>query len=251
VLPASSAILRVAFLGASVVAHGVVFVAMGHSTPTATESEREVAVSVGEEAPPSPAELFEAVAAAKPSSFVPRPTHTHSYPVPPDHDMHPHDPSIVHLPFAAARAPVVSQPPPEAHDAPPSQAPARFTLIVGAETAATDSASSAGSATAPYAGTDADPLAESDASSPARLIGTISPAYPPQALAQQVEAIVAVSVVVTATGSVADVQLVKPAGFGFDEAVLDAVRKARFVPAQRDGRAVAVRKRFTVTFALR
>jgi protein TonB len=101
------------------------------------------------------------------------------------------------------------------------------------------------------AGTDAAPLPESAAAVPARLIGNISPAYPPQALAQQVEASVEVSVVVTAAGTVADAQVVRSAGFGFDEAVLDAVRKARFEPAQRSGHAVAVRKRFAVTFGLR
>jgi TonB family protein len=247
----SSAALRVAFLGASVLAHGAVFVAMGHSNPAATESAREIAVSVVEEAAPLPAQLFEGEAMARASTFVPPPMHTHSYPVPLDHDMHPHDPSIVHLPFAAPApsAPMTSSPPPPVLDAPPSAAPARFKMTLAAETGAGVSVASAGAAAA--AGTDPAPLAESQASVPARLVGSISPAYPPPALAQQVEASVTVSVVVTAGGAVADAQVVRSAGFGFDEAVLDAVRKARFEPAQLGGHAVAVRKRFTVTFALR
>jgi protein TonB len=87
-------------------------------------------------------------------------------------------------------------------------------------------------------------------STPPRLIGSIAPAYPPEAAAQGIESSVVVSFVVTTTGAVADVQLVKRAGHGLDEAALRAVQGARYLPARHGGRAVAVRKRITVSFAL-
>jgi TonB family protein len=251
----SSAALRIAFVGASVAVHGAVFVAMGHPSTAAPESAREVAVAVLDEATPSPAELLEPQDVAKEPSSAHAATHTHSYPVSPDHDAHPHDPSIVHLPFAPAAvptAPATRDPAPDVIDAPPSPAPARFTMVLGASTAALGGAGSAlGAAVAPSPGSDAAPLSESQVSRPARMIGTPAPTYPALARAQEIEAEVVVSFVVTTVGTVTDVQIVTPAGYGFDEAVLNWIRTSRFVPAERDGHMVAVRMRFRVPFELR
>jgi TonB family protein len=78
----------------------------------------------------------------------------------------------------------------------------------------------------------------------------IAPVYPTEARAQGVEADVVLAIVVTAAGTVSQARVEKRAGFGFDEAVLAAVRAARFTAAQREGRAVPVRMRLAYSFRL-
>jgi TonB family protein len=179
--------------------------------------------------------------------FVPPPTHTHPYPVPPDHDAHPHDPSLVHLPFALS-------PPPQALVAAPL-APARFAMKVTNDSRRGPAVMTAPSATRlagePETGGDAAPLPEAGVSSPARLATPMSPAYPAEARAQQIEADVALAIVVASTGEVVDARVLEAAGFGFDQEALRAVRAARFIPAEREGRRVAVRMRWSVSFRLR
>jgi TonB family protein len=126
-------------------------------------------------------------------------------------------------------------------------APARFTLRV--ESGTTNGAGAPSAEMVP--GSDAVPLPEDGVSSPARLAGVLSPQYPPRARDAEIEADVVLSLVVNAAGDVADVRVVRPAGFGFDESALRAARVARFAPATRDGRRVAVRMRWTVSFRLR
>jgi TonB family protein len=94
-------------------------------------------------------------------------------------------------------------------------------------------------------------LAEDQVSAPARLEGSLSPAYPPEARAQEIEADVVLALVVGATGSVNEATVLRHAGYGFDESAMTAARAAHFVPAQRDGISVAVRMRWTVSFRLR
>jgi protein TonB len=258
VSPASPVFLRAAFLGTSAAAHALVFVAMGHPPQAARQTDRDTPVVVEADSnivlvePTESENVTNQIALLRPPTH----THTHPYPVPPDHDAVPHDPSLVHLPIpglAAHRSPQpITEAPPALAQTLPSPAAPRFTLTVGAAPATNGSAVSPTSALeAPVPGGDAAPLAESEVSSPARLLGSITPAYPPEAIAQEIESNVVVSIVVTTAGAVADAQLVKRAGYGLDEAVLRAVRGARFLPAQREGRPVAVRMRVTVSFALR
>jgi TonB family protein len=100
-------------------------------------------------------------------------------------------------------------------------------------------------------GSDAAPLSVDGVSSPARLLGALTPSYPEGAREQDVEADVVVTIVVSRAGAVSDARIVRRAGMGLDEAALDALRTARFAPAQRHGRPVAVRMPWTVSFRLR
>ena len=59
--------------------------------------------------------------------------------------------------------------------------------------------------------------------------------YPPDALRDRLEATVGLEVIVDETGAVVDARVVGPAGHGFDEAALEAVRKFTFEPARRNG----------------
>jgi TonB family protein len=181
------------------------------------------------------------------SVLVPLATHTHPYPVAFDHDAYPHDPSLVHVPLApqAPRPPVA----PEVVVAPEPRE--RFKLVIANSPHQQASGAGAG-AVVPESepGGDAAPIPEEGASTRARLASPMRPAYPVEARAQEVEADVLLEFVVTTTGTVADARIVKSVGMGFEQSALAAARAARFVPAERDGRPVAVRMRWTMTFRL-
>jgi vitamin B12 transporter len=85
---------------------------------------------------------------------------------------------------------------------------------------------------------------------PPQLIAQSEPVYPPEALAQRIEASVLLALTIDTTGAVNDVQVLEPAGHGFDEAVAEAARSWRFSPALKDGQPVAARIRSRYTFAL-
>lgn len=71
---------------------------------------------------------------------------------------------------------------------------------------------------------------------PPVLLQNPEPEYPAMARALRREAAVTLRVRVTAAGEVAAVEVVgRRVGFGFDEAALAALRRARFRPATRDG----------------
>ncbi len=76
------------------------------------------------------------------------------------------------------------------------------------------------------------------------------PVYPRAARAAGIETDVPVELVVNAAGEVVDARIVRPVGYGLDEATLDAIRRYRFKPAQREGRAVAVRMLWTMQYRL-
>ncbi|MET0581023.1 MAG: TonB family protein [Pseudoxanthomonas sp.] len=110
-----------------------------------------------------------------------------------------------------------------------------------------------GTTPAPAVVTDKKPAAKKPATTPAPkpaakisrnpspLAGNQAPKYPPQALRSGVEGSVSVRVEVDATGNPTDVQVVERSGErsrDLDRAVTDAVRKWRFEPAMKDGKAV-------------
>ncbi|MBA2339470.1 MAG: energy transducer TonB [Pyrinomonadaceae bacterium] len=69
----------------------------------------------------------------------------------------------------------------------------------------------------------------------------LRPRYTDEAARFEVEAVVDVSVEVDAEGEVANVEIVRWAGFGLDESVVETIRQLHFRPATRAGRAVPVR----------
>ncbi len=75
--------------------------------------------------------------------------------------------------------------------------------------------------------------------------------YPPEAEAQKLEGRVVLSIDLSATGEVTRAEVVEPAGHGFDEAALDAVRQFRFTPAEIDGKPSPVRITYAYDFVLR
>lgn len=73
--------------------------------------------------------------------------------------------------------------------------------------------------------------------------------YPPEALRERLEASVGLEVVVDENGRVTDARVTAPAGHGFDEAALDAVRRFTFEPARKNG--VAIRSNVELGYDFR
>jgi protein TonB len=250
---------------ASFAVHGAVFLAAGHSrqatVTNAAVTYEDLTVVVTPEPELEPVTAAPLAPEPRTGSVHP-PTHTHPYPVPEDHDAHPHDPSLVHLsPFLAPALPTARPTPaiesePVAVPAPP----ARFVLVVDSRDArglpstpanAGGDSPSAGVAAVEAPGTDGAPIAEEAVSSPASLLGRDDPPYPPEARAREIEGDVLLELVVSARGTVTQATVVRRAGYGFDESALQAARSMRFSPAQLRGVPVAVRKRWPVSFRLR
>jgi periplasmic protein TonB len=74
--------------------------------------------------------------------------------------------------------------------------------------------------------------------------------YPEAARREGMEADVRLEILLSETGEVADVEVVRSAGAAFDEAARRLARRFRFSPASRGGRPVAVRIPWTLKFRL-
>jgi TonB family protein len=92
---------------------------------------------------------------------------------------------------------------------------------------------------------------EDDVTTPARLLSHVDAAYPIQAWTSGAEADVPVEIIVDSRGKVVSARVVTHAGHGFDDAALASIQSYRFTAAQRDGRAVRVRVRWSIQFRLR
>ena len=77
-----------------------------------------------------------------------------------------------------------------------------------------------------------------DALTPPVLRSRAEAAYPTEALRDRLEGTVGLEIVVDEAGVVADARITAPAGHGFDEAALEAIRKFTFEPARRNGTAI-------------
>ena len=76
------------------------------------------------------------------------------------------------------------------------------------------------------------------------------PVYPPEALAAGIEGTVGLLVTVGADGKVSAVEVLRPAGHGFDEAAVAAVKGFTFAPAEDTTGPVAVQVEFDYPFTL-
>jgi len=86
-----------------------------------------------------------------------------------------------------------------------------------------------------------------------RLVREVKPNYTPDAMRAQVEGMVALDILVLADGSVGRVNIVRSldARFGLDQEAINAVRRWRFDPGRRLGKAVATRVAVELSFNLR
>ena len=86
-----------------------------------------------------------------------------------------------------------------------------------------------------------------------RLVREVKPNYTPDAMRAQVEGMVELDILVLADGSVGRVNIVRSldARFGLDQEAINAVRRWRFDPGRRLGKAVATRVAVELSFNLR
>ena len=66
-----------------------------------------------------------------------------------------------------------------------------------------------------------------------------------------VEGYVVVEIDIDDRGNVVDTRIIKGAGFGFDQAVLSAIKKSKFIPAIKDGKPVPFRVKLPIKFELK
>lgn len=79
---------------------------------------------------------------------------------------------------------------------------------------------------------------------------TPDPTFPESARRQKVQGTVLLEIVVDRTGSVAEINIVRPIGSGLDEMAVDAVSKWRFEPARKNGQVVQIAMLVEVSFRL-
>ena len=84
------------------------------------------------------------------------------------------------------------------------------------------------------------------------IVSRANPSYPPVAAAKKVEGTVLLSVLVSETGQVADVKVLRGAGgsTGLNEAAVSAVKKWKFQPAVKDGKRVKVWVTYPIVFKI-
>jgi protein TonB len=83
-----------------------------------------------------------------------------------------------------------------------------------------------------------------------RFLRKTTPDYPSSAKKLQKEGNVLLRVTIDERGRPVDVEIVKGAGFGFDEEAVKAVRSSTFVPAQKGGKPIACKVLLPIRFVL-
>jgi periplasmic protein TonB len=143
-------------------------------------------------------------------------------------------------------------PPPVAQEAAPAltadEGMPHFTIAIGGGSGEVHGAVSA-TGTAHVAVVDA-PVPEQSVSSRARCARGGTPPYPPAARADGVEGDVVLEFVLSTSGTVDSVRVVKGLGHGLDDAAVAAVRNWRCSPATNEGRPVRVSMRWAMQFRL-
>ncbi|TSC22848.1 TonB-dependent receptor domain-containing protein [Corallococcus sp. Z5C101001] len=86
---------------------------------------------------------------------------------------------------------------------------------------------------------------------PPALLRQVEAAFPPEAAAQQLEGTVVMLIDISETGAVTNVEVTQPAGHGFDEAAVEAVKQFQFEPAEVDNVPAPVRIQYAYQFLFR
>ncbi|QSQ20423.1 TonB-dependent receptor [Pyxidicoccus parkwayensis] len=86
---------------------------------------------------------------------------------------------------------------------------------------------------------------------PPALLRQVEAPYPPEAAAQQLEGTVVMVIDISETGAVTNVEVTQPAGHGFDEAAVEAVKQFQFEPAEVDNVPAPVRIQYAYQFVFR
>ena len=101
-----------------------------------------------------------------------------------------------------------------------------------------------------YRPADPDVLSESMVDKKARLVSTFEPPSNQYAQDHGVAGMCLYHVVIGADGKPGEIAVARPIGFGLDENAVDAIRKATFEPAMKDGKPVPVMLDLVVEFRI-
>src|SRR5262249_51923395 len=144
-------------------------------------------------------------------------------------------------------------PPPQSPESPPASAPAPTRSSESPTAPASAPPQSSDSPSAPASPNPAEPLpAQGPTLTRAPVLDHFVEApYPPEAGAENLEGRFLRSTDTSVTGRVTGAEVVEPAGHGFDEAALAAVRQFHFSPAEVDGKPSPVRITYAYDFVLR
>ena len=93
-----------------------------------------------------------------------------------------------------------------------------------------------------------EPVRTPTVTKPPAVRKTVDPVYPPEALAAGLSGDVTLTIDIDADGLVTSVTVTTPAGSGFDEAAVDAVKQMEFSPAEVDGKPSPIRITYTIHF---
>ncbi len=93
-----------------------------------------------------------------------------------------------------------------------------------------------------------EPVAVSEEAARARLVSTVDPVYPPEALAQKLHGTVVLQALVARDGRIEDLKIVR-GDFVLGRAATAAVRQWRFQPYTLNGHAVATQTLITINFS--
>jgi protein TonB len=99
------------------------------------------------------------------------------------------------------------------------------------------------------AGGDTNAAAEIETEAPARPVESLRPRYPPAAFVKKIEGDVVLEVLISQTGRVVHARVLQSIPL-LDEAALEAVRRATFVPARRGGAPFPSVTRVSVPFRI-
>ena len=84
-----------------------------------------------------------------------------------------------------------------------------------------------------------------------RFLHKVVPVYPAFARRQEMEGAVLLRVTIDEEGRAVNVEIMKQAGFRFDEAAVKAIRESTFIPAKRDGRSCSCKALLPIRFELK
>lgn len=84
-----------------------------------------------------------------------------------------------------------------------------------------------------------------------RFLHKVLPSYPDFARRQEMQGTVLLRITIDEEGRVVGVDILKKAGFGFDEAAVKAIRESTFIPAKRDGRSCVCKALLPIRFELK
>ena len=85
---------------------------------------------------------------------------------------------------------------------------------------------------------------------PPRGLSIVDPKYSDAARKAKINGSVVVAIAISEEGSVDDVKIVRPLGYGLDQNAMEAARQSKFAPATKDGKPVPVQFNMEMTFKL-